>query len=141
MIHAAGRPYRVHALRLVPGTDARMALHDWCKGKGIEAAAVVSAVGSLNRALLRYGGRSEATIVEGDLEVCALSGTLSRHGMHLHLAVADAEGRMSGGHMLDGCVVRTTLEIIIQEIGGVRFIRRRDDRTGYEELFPEEIKP
>ncbi|HRD52126.1 MAG TPA: DUF296 domain-containing protein, partial [Flavobacteriales bacterium] len=107
----------------------------------IEAAAIVSAVGSLSHARIRFGGMQDGALVEGDLEVCALCGTLSKHGLHVHLAVADGDGRMTGGHMLQGCLVRTTLEVVIQEIGGVRFARRPDARTGYDELFPEEIKP
>lgn len=141
MIAATGRPYAIHALRLLPGEDVRGTLKAWAEENGIEAAAVVSAVGSVSRALLRYGGRSEAAATKGDLEVCALSGTVSRHGLHLHLAVADPDGRMTGGHLLEGTMVRTTLEVMIQEIGGVRFVRRPDERTGYEELFPEAIRP
>jgi predicted DNA-binding protein with PD1-like motif len=141
MITAAGRPYALHALRLLPGADVRATLRDWAHQNGLEAAVIVSAVGSLSIAALRFGGRSSAESISGDLEVCALSGTLSRHGLHLHLAVADSEGRMSGGHLLEGSLVRTTLEVVIQEIGGMRFARRRDERTGYDELFPEAIVP
>lgn len=141
MISAAGRPYATHALRLLPGEDVRAELERWAREQGIEAAAVTSAAGSLSLAVLRYGGQSDGTRTEGDLEVCALSGTLSRHGLHLHLAFADGAGEMRGGHLLAGCLVRTTLELVIQEIGGVRFVRRKDERTGYDELFPEVIRP
>ncbi|MCB9183935.1 MAG: DNA-binding protein [Flavobacteriales bacterium] len=141
MISAAGRPYATHALRLLPGEDVRAELERWAREQGIEAAAVTSAVGSLSVAVLRYGGQSAGTRTEGDLEVCALSGTLSRHGLHLHLAYANEVGEMRGGHLLNGCLVRTTLELVIQEIGGVRFMRRKDERTGYDELFPEVIRP
>ncbi len=141
MIHATGRPYQLHTLRLLPGEDLRAVLVTWAERNGIEAAAIVSAVGSVRIAMLRYGGKDSATVVEGDLEVCALSGTVSRHGMHVHLAVADGEGRMAGGHLMMGTLVRTTLEIVLHEIGGLRFVRRLDERTGYDELFPEEMKP
>lgn len=141
MITAAGRPYATHVIRLLPGEDVREELTHWALEKGIEAAAITSAVGSLSSAVLRYGGRSEGTRSDGDLEVCALSGTLSRHGLHLHLAIADADGVMRGGHMLYGCTVRTTLELVVQEIGGIRFERRPDERTGHDELFPEVIRP
>ena len=141
MIAAAGRPYAVHALRLLPGEDVRGTLRSWAEEHGIEAAAIVSAVGSVSVAVLRYGGRKEAAEARGDLEVCALSGTLSRHGLHLHMAVAASDGAMSGGHLLAGTLVRTTLEIVIQQIGGVRFVRRADELTGYDELFPEVIRP
>ncbi len=141
MISAIGRLYQVHVLRILPGEDVRGMLEMWCIERNVEAATLVSAVGSVTRAMIRFGGRSEGTLVEGDLEVCALSGTLSRQGMHLHLAIADADGRMTGGHLLAGTLVRTTLEIVVQEIGGLRLLRKMDDRTGYPELFPEPIVP
>lgn len=141
MIHAAGRPYRLHTLRMLPGDDARLSLQAWCEQNGIEAAGIVCAVGSLSHARIRFGGKEDGALVEGDLEACTLSGTISKHGMHMHPAVADGDGRMTGGHMLQGCLVRTTLEIVLQELGGVRFVRRPDARTGFDELFPEEIKP
>lgn len=139
MISAKGRPYQVHVLRLLPGEDVRRSLESWCAEGSIEAACVVSAVGSVTHAHLRYGGRDEGTMTTGDLEVVALSGTLSRHGGHLHLAVSDAAGVTTGGHLLTGTLVRTTLEVVVQEIGGLRFIRRRDERTGFDELFPEAL--
>ena len=141
MIHSTGRPYQLHVLRLLPGEDLRTTLETWCKERKVEAAAVVSAVGSVSKAMIRFGGRSEGNSVEGDLEVCALSGTLSQHGMHLHIAVADAEGNTLGGHLLAGTLVRTTLEIVVHEIGGLRFLRKKDERTGFMELFPEPIVP
>ncbi|HEX2617889.1 MAG TPA: DUF296 domain-containing protein [Flavobacteriales bacterium] len=136
MIHAAGRGGRMHALRLIPGEDLRATLHAWAQRARIEAAGIVSAVGSCSRACLRFAGRSEGTVIEGDLEICSLSGTLARHGLHLHLVIADAEGRTTGGHLLDGCIVRTTLELIVQEVDGVQFLRTPDAGTGYLELDP-----
>lgn len=141
MILVTGRPYATHVIRLLPGEDVRDELELWSRQQGIEAAAVTSAVGSLSIALLRHGGRSEGTRVEGDLEICSLSGTLSKHGLHLHLSFADANGAMCGGHLLSGCIVRTTLELVVQEIGGVRLRRLRDEQTGYDELAPELIRP
>ena len=55
----------------------------------------------------------------------------------LHLSIADRDGRILGGHLLDGCLVRTTLEVVMQEIDGVRMLRAKDAETGYEELVPE----
>lgn len=141
MIIASGRPYQVHVLRILPGEDVRTTLEKWCSDRTMEAAAIVSSVGSVSKAKIRFAGRTEGTLVEGDLEVCALSGTLSRYGMHLHISVADADGRTIGGHLLAGTVVRTTLEIVVQEVGGLRLLRKQDDRTGYLELFPEPIVP
>lgn len=141
MTTTAGRPYSVHVLRLLPGEDVRRELKGWCQDRQVEAAAIVSAVGSVSKAVLRLGGRSDGHTTEGDLEVCMLSGTLSRYGLHLHMAVADANGAMTGGHLLEGTLVRTTLEVAVQEIGGMRMLRRMDERTGFNELIVETITP
>jgi predicted DNA-binding protein with PD1-like motif len=138
MITAKGRPYQLHVLRMLPGEDVRGGLETWCTDNALEAGCVVSAVGSVSRAVLRMAGRTDGSTLNGDMEVCALSGTLSRHGLHLHMAVGDAEGRMHGGHLLAGCTVRTTLEVVVQEIGGLALHRRHDPRTGHAELFPDE---
>lgn len=113
-----------------------MVLTSWMNDNGIEAAAVVSAVGSLSRAHLRRAGRTSGTATNEDLEVLSLSGTLGMGGMHIHLGVADGEGRVTGGHLLDGCLVRTTLELVIMELTGVRLIRTLDPGTGHSELDP-----
>lgn len=141
MISASGRPFQIHVLRLQPGEDVRLQLEAWCADRSVEAASIVSCVGSLTRATLRYGGQNNGSVTTGDLEVCSLSGTLSRHGMHIHLSVGNAEGAMVGGHLMTGCVVRTTLEVVIHEIGGLRLVREPDPATGYDELVPTPIVP
>lgn len=137
MKQAAGSTGLVHVLRLQPGEDVRITLRDWAAKNNLEAAAITSAVGSLTHAHIRYANRADGIMTTADLEVLSLSGTLSIHGMHLHLSVADRDGKMLGGHMLDGCLVRTTLELTIQEIDGVRMLRVKDEQSGYEELSPE----
>lgn len=92
MISTAGRPYQIHVLRMLPGEDVGAMLETWNEERSSEAASLVSALGSVSKATIYSGGRSEGTVVEGDLEVCAPSGTFSRHGMHLHISVADADG-------------------------------------------------
>jgi uncharacterized protein len=114
-----------------------MTLRDWASAQRIEAAAITSAVGSLTHAHLRYANRADGIMTTADLEVLSLSGTLSVHGMHMHMSVADRDGHMLGGHMLDGCIVRTTLELTVQEIDGLRMLRVKDEISGYDELNPE----
>jgi uncharacterized protein len=135
--HAAGPAGTLHVIRLEPGEDVRSVLVEWATDQGIEAASIVSGVGSLTQANIRYANRDDGAMTVGDLEVCSISGTLSKHGLHLHLSIADNEGRMLGGHMLNGCLVRTTMELVIQEINGVHMLRSKDPVTGYEELDPQ----
>jgi uncharacterized protein len=136
MKQASGTAGRIHVLRLLPGADVRTSIRDWANENTIEAAVIASAVGSLTRAHLRYAGRADGIMTTADLEVLSFSGTLSRHGMHVHLSVADRDGQVLGGHLLEGCTVRTTLELIIHAIDGVSMLRMKDEATGYDELDP-----
>jgi len=124
----------IEVLRMKPGQDLRETLESFTRDREISAAFVVSAVGSLRRAELRYAGRAGATVYEGDLEIVALSGTLARDGCHLHAALADGNGAVFGGHVLPGCIVPTTGELVIGVSGKHRFSREFDPETGFREL-------
>lgn len=125
-------------LRLTPGQDLRPALEAWFQARqaaeGPGAAWVMAAVGSLDAARLRLANAEAALTVPGPLELVALSGTLSADGAHLHAAVADAQGRVTGGHLQAGSPVRTTLELVLGWTRAFRFSRRFDPATGYPEL-------
>ncbi len=141
MKQAAGSAGTTWVLRLQPGEDVRPVLSLWAIENGITAGCVVSAVGSLTQAHLRYANRADGIMTTADLEVCSLSGTLSTDGLHLHLSVADRDGRTLGGHLLPGCIVRTTLEVVVMSISGVRMQRKPDPATTYDELDPTEVEP
>ena len=121
-------------LRLSPGDDLRAALSDAVAAQDVEAAFVVAGIGSLREARLRFAGRGELQHTVGDLEILTLSGTLGAGGAHLHASVSDADGRVFGGHVAAGCIVRTTAEILLAVLDDVRFTREPDAATGYAEL-------
>lgn len=123
-------------LRLNPGDDLRASLDQALKQGGAEAAFVVSGIGSLRGAGIRFAGAEAATRIEGDLEILTLAGSLSPDGSHLHISVSDADGRVFGGHAAPGCTVRTTAEILVAVLPEWRFARTHDPRTGYAELAP-----
>jgi predicted DNA-binding protein with PD1-like motif len=129
---------KVHVLRLAPGDDLRAALEatfvELAREHGIAAACIVSAVGSLSCAVLRYAARSDGSEIGGPLELLMLSGTLSADGAHLHASVADDRGVVKGGHLLPGCIVRTTVEVVIALLPGWEFRRELDEATGHKEL-------
>lgn len=124
----------VAALRLVPGQDLKRALVAWVEREQIAAACVLTCVGSLSVAHLRYAAESEGARTEAPLEILGLVGTLGRGGVHLHLTVADAQGQTLGGHLLDGNLVRTTAELVLGVLPGLAFDREPDPQTGYSEL-------
>ena len=121
-------------LRLSPGADLRAALSDAVAAQGVEAAFVVAGIGSLREARLRFAGRDTLQHTVGDLEILTLSGTLGAGGAHLHASLSDADGRVFGGHVGPGCIVRTTAEILLAVLDDVRFAREPDAATGYAEL-------
>jgi uncharacterized protein len=71
----------------------------------------------------------------------ALTGTLWRDGGHLHLAVSDHQGRTVGGHFAEGCIVRTTAEVVLAADDRLVFAREHDSATGYDELVVYERDP
>jgi predicted DNA-binding protein with PD1-like motif len=129
---------QIHVLRLSPGDDLRGALESafaaLAKEHGIAAACIVSSVGSLSRAVLRYAAEPQGTETVAALELLSLSGTLSPDGAHLHASVAGAHGAVLGGHLMPGCIVRTTAEVVIALLPGWEFRRELDAATGFKEL-------
>ncbi|WP_422086578.1 PPC domain-containing DNA-binding protein [Variovorax sp.] len=123
-------------LRLNPGDDLRASLDLALKQGGGEAAFVVSGIGSLSGASIRFAGAENAARIDGDLEILTLAGSLSPDGSHLHISVSDAAGRVFGGHAAPGCTVRTTAEILVAWLPQWHFARTHDAATGYAELAP-----
>jgi predicted DNA-binding protein with PD1-like motif len=121
-------------LRLSPGDDLRAALGHAFLARGLSAAFVLQGIGSLSVARLRYAGRDDAAELHGDLEILTLAGTLSAQGPHLHMSVSDADGRVFGGHVTPGCIVRTTVELVVANLPGERYTREHDAETGFAEL-------
>ncbi|NHZ35918.1 MULTISPECIES: PPC domain-containing DNA-binding protein [Massilia] len=121
-------------LRLTPGQDLRAALAGVLAEQGAQAGFVLQGIGSLRGARLRLAGALEATDLQGDIEILTLAGSLSPDGPHLHMALADAAGRVLGGHVLAGCTIRTTAEILIALLPGHRFARAPDAASGFDEL-------
>ena len=125
---------KVVPLRLQPGDDLRQALESWIGEQEEQAGCVISAIGSLSVAELRFAGAAAATTILGELEILSLSGTLSADGAHLHIAVANSKGAVIGGHLCAGSQVRTTAELVIGLLPEWQFRRERDPATGYAEL-------
>ena len=87
------------ALRLTPGADLKDALFKLSKDRALRAGIVLTCVGSLAEAALRFAGQDETVTLSGPFEILSLVGTLSPDGVHLHIALADKEGKTVGGHM------------------------------------------
>lgn len=126
---------QAHALRLGPGQDLRQALQAYAEAHHLRAAALLTGVGSLTNVSLRLANQAGATTRSGHFEIVSLVGTVSATGgSHLHLSVADSTGATFGGHLLDGCRIYTTAEIVLAELPSLDFTRAPDPVTTWREL-------
>jgi predicted DNA-binding protein with PD1-like motif len=126
--------FTTHALRINPGDDLRQSILTIAQSQQIQAGFILSAIGSLTQAAIRYADQPEPSILVGRFEILSLNGLFSLHGIHLHMAIADSTGRTIGGHVCDGCLIYTTAEIVFGECEGVVFDRKLDNQTGFIEL-------
>lgn len=82
-----------HVLRLGPDEDPKRALMKYVQEHKLSSASVVSAVGSLKVAAMRYAKGKDTVKLEGFREVVSFSGTLgATSGSHLHVSVSDSTG-------------------------------------------------
>jgi predicted DNA-binding protein with PD1-like motif len=125
---------KTYALRLKPGQDLRESLENFIKEANIQAGYIITTVGSLSNATLRLADESKSSEFSGKFEIVSLVGTLSQDGVHLHISLADNTGKMVGGHLLKGCKIYTTAEIIIGESEDLFFTRETDPDTKFKEL-------
>jgi predicted DNA-binding protein with PD1-like motif len=126
--------------RLKPGQDLKKFLTEFASEGPFTGSYIASCVGSLSVANLRMAQADTHSTMKGPFEILSLNGTLCKDGVHLHLGIADHEGRAFGGHLLDGCLVLTTAEIVIAELTAVSLTREFDPATGYRELVVREIE-
>lgn len=131
---SAGCEARFRAVRLRPGDDLRERIEQFAKDRGIRAGFVAACAGSVRVAAIRFADQKDVTILAGPFEIVSLSGTIGPDGPHLHITVADAQGRTFGGHLGAGSIVYTTAEIVIGDLQGSSFRRETDPVTTYKEL-------
>jgi predicted DNA-binding protein with PD1-like motif len=127
------------AFRLKPGADLKLSLDSLVKEYSIKAGWMVTCVGSLTDYNIRFANQSKGSLGSGHFEIVSLVGTLSTDGSHLHISVADSTGKSIGGHLLEGCKVYTTAEIVIASSSEYLFTRKEDGTTPWKELQVEKL--
>ena len=123
-----------YTFRLTPGQDLFDAIQAFVMKKHVTAGCVLSGVGSLTVATLRLADRIENSEFQGPFEIVSITGTVSTHGSHLHISIADGEGKTLGGHFESGCTIYTTAEIVLAVFPDVVYKREFAEDSGYDEL-------
>ncbi len=79
--------------------------------------------------------RQAASEYRGHFEIVSLTGTVSMYGSHLHISISEGDGKTIGGHLVAGCRVYTTAEIVLAAFEEVVYRREKlENDSGYEEL-------
>ena len=123
-----------HCLRLKRGTDIKKSIENYCKDQKIDTAIVLCAVGCVLKYHIRLAKAIDSIENEEQMEIIALIGTISKGKAHLHIGLSDDKGKMIGGHLKEGTLVDTTLELVLGELEGYKSERLFDEETGYDEI-------
>lgn len=125
---------QIHTFRLKPGQDLLDEIEAFVKERHTEAGCVLSSVGSLTHATLRLANRDHYNEYDGHFEIVSMTGTVSIHGSHLHIAISDGDGVTIGGHLVSGCKIYTTAEMVLAVFEDVVYKREFAADSGYDEL-------
>ena len=123
-----------YTFRLSAGQDLFDAIDAFVLQNQIEAGCVLSGVGSLTHAVLRLANREVYSEYHGYFEIVSITGTVSIHGSHLHVSISDEDGVTIGGHLVSGCKIYTTAEIVIAVFTNEVYKREFAEDSGYDEL-------
>lgn len=99
-------------LHLEPGADVRLSL-EWLAQQRQASGFVLSVVGNLSQAAFQCPGQTGPTVLQGELEIITLQGTLSPQGVHLHLSLSDSECQVWGGHLEPGTLVLKGADLLV----------------------------
>ena len=125
---------KTYAFRLLPGQDLKKEIQAFADANNIEAAWVITCVGSLTNYYIRFANKKTGSRGSGFFEIISLNGTVSKNGSHLHICLSDGDGKTIAGHLLDENIIYTTAEIVLQSTNEFIFTREQNAVTGWKEL-------
>jgi predicted DNA-binding protein with PD1-like motif len=150
---AEARLGRVLTIRMAPGDDLYGTTLKICAERGVKAGVILSVAASLRRATLRnvwqfpnpWPINSDCRIftpIEGPLELLQMSGNITQTEdgkpyLHAHVTISMGrpEATCFGGHLVEGCTIFSTCEMVLAEIEDLAFMRLLDKQTKVGEVF------
>ena len=126
---------RVIFARLFENEDLLEAISNTAKQRGIKAGFFIL-IGTLKKAKLGFyrQGKYEPIQVGGPVEIVSCMGNISlkEEGelvVHAHISVSNEKSEVLGGHLLPGCVVAVTAELVLVEAADLKLQRKFDEET------------
>ena len=129
---------KTYAVRLRRGADLLQSIEAFCAEHQIRAGVLLSGVGCVTKASIRDAGGVNIVSIDEAMEIVSLMGTVSEKRCYLHVSFAKEDLSVIGGHLVAGCMINTTCELVIGELRDYVYDVEFDEETGYDELI---IKP
>ena len=144
---------RVLTVRMAPGDDLFGTTLKICQEKNVKAGVILSVAASLQKAVLRnvwqfpdpFPINDECRIftpIGGPLELLQMSGNITQTEagepyLHAHVTISMGrpEATCFGGHLVEGCTIFSTCEMVIAELADISFMRLMDKHTRVGEVF------
>jgi predicted DNA-binding protein with PD1-like motif len=140
----AGRPGRLIAASIKPGSQLTESIEEICREHGVETAVIVSVIGTIEEIYLRnprekttlpirqeheWADEIDTVQLKRKMEILSIQGNVTmldgKLWAHCHGLFSEAGGQVRGGH-----VFRATIwsqgEIFLQELVGARVDRKHD---------------
>ena len=130
----------IYCRRLHRGDDLMAEIKKIAKEHHIKAAVVLSAVGCVSKVRVRDASGVRIQELVEDCEIVSVTGTVSELRTHLHISFSREDLSVIGGHLVEGCIINTTCELVLQELEGWEYGICQDEETGYDEIVFQTMK-
>ncbi|WP_349687746.1 PPC domain-containing DNA-binding protein [Acidaminococcus sp. DS4831] len=154
-IASNGAMGKVVAARLSPGEDILKGIERICSETNINNGLIMSGMGSLSKVAFytpvklpdkRAGyGYSNPILMDGPIELLNMTGMIC-HDIkgnclfHIHFTISNQNGKAFGGHVIEGCKVLLTTDIVIAEINTIEMERKFDEDLEVYIFDPKSLK-
>jgi predicted DNA-binding protein with PD1-like motif len=152
--HVSGGIGKVVPVRLLPGTDVIEGFLKTCADHDIRSGTILSAIGSLRHLTIKVlvpnkevklgAAYGDPVTSPGPIEILSLGGVIFEDeatgevDIHMHGTFCDQDGKTLGGHVIpEENPVLATVDAVLAEVSGARFMRRHDEETGLLLFSPE----
>jgi len=92
-------------------------------------------VGTLKKANLGFfrQGKYETINIDDPVEIVSCMGNIAlkenKPFAHAHISVSNEKGEVMGGHVMPGCTIAATGELVLIEAADARLLRKFDEKT------------
>ena len=120
--------------RLRRGNDLLLELQNIAREEQLQLAVILSAVGCVTKARVRDASGVTVREICEPCEIVSATGTVSAARCHVHVSFAKEDLSAVGGHLVEGCIINTTCELVLGVVEDWRCSVEQDEETGYDEI-------